>query len=350
MFLAYFLFAARPVPPETVLVPLWLSSFESETPVKFNNNDYDYDNNKLIPFKLDNRFGYFDHGGNFSINRIIDKKISFSENLWAEYDDTPDSIQVKNSSDEITAFIENPRGYPFFMDNRTFLVSNEQNAVSGVDTAGNIIWTYEFSGILTCADAASGLLISGSLDGITEVLNDTGKQIFSFEPGGSRYPVILGCAVSDDGSRMAIISGIEKQRFLLLERFGAKTGDYKVVYHEFLDNGFRRPVHITFTGNGKWIIFEQSGGLGIYETGTRQLKKVALDGEIIAMDTCGTQGFLFTLVSGAGSKKKLVGIKLPGRVMIEMPFNGKDVFFNRCDSQLFIGGEKAIISFNLDKR
>jgi len=346
LFTVYFFGAARPIPLETVLVPRWLNSLESGNPVSLNNGHSVPEG--LLPFSLGGRFGYAGTDGNFTINQVKKANISLSPGLWAEYEAEPELISICANNGETLYVIENPRGYPFFLDGRTFLIGSEQNSVSEINLAGDVAWTYEFASPLTCADSASGLLIAGTLDGMLAVLDRQGRQVFSFEPGGSRYSVILGCALSRDGLRLALVSGIDDQRILLLERFG--TGEYKVVYHEFLGNGFPRPVYVSFIENDRWIVFEREGGLGFYEIGSRQSEKVELGGEIEALDCNGGQDLVFAVVSGSGIQKKLVGIKLPGRVTIEAPFKSGDVFLGRIDSLLFVGGGQTMVSFDLEKR
>jgi hypothetical protein len=351
IFAIYFFAAARPVPPETVLIPLWLSSAETELiiPLQAAEAAARFPQTE-IPFRTENNFGYIGRGGDFIFKKALESNISLSAEYWAEYDSEPDKITVYNPSGETYAVIDNPRGYPFFLDGRCFLVNSEQNALSEVDRSGAAAWTHEFSAQLTCVDAAASLLVTGSLDGIVTVLDNRGSPVFNFEPGASRYPVILGCAISRNGTRIALVAGIDGQRFILLEKFGSSPGEYKVVYHEFLEGGFRRPVHVSFTGDDRWVIFERSGGLGIYEIGPRRLRKVELDGEIQAIDSSGEMGIVFSIVSHSSNEKELVGIKLPGKVILEMPFRSGNVFFDRIDSQLLIGGGQALISFDIEKR
>jgi hypothetical protein len=369
IYAVYFFGATRPIPPETVLVPRWLSSLESGGSVSADVNrpsdetETNGEASRLLPFALGSRFGYVDRDGRFSVNRIKTANISLSEDRWSEYEAEPDKIEIRGSNGDRLAVIENPRGYPFFMDGRTFLVGSEQNSISEIGDSGDVLWTYEFACPITCVDAAADLVLAGLLDGTVSVLDRDGKQVFSFAPGGSRYAVILGCAISKDGSRIAVISGIETQRFLLLERFGtfAPLGaafpggnsgnvDYKVVYHEFLGDGFRRPVHIEFVENDRWVVLEREGGLGFYEAGSRQSNKVDLKGDLCALDSIGGNGLVFAIVTVSGNEKELVGIKLPGRTALKVPFKSWEVFLGRTDSELFIGGGQTLVSFTLEKR
>lgn len=337
------------------MVPRWLNSLEYGTPVALGDtampdDEEEYDENSLEPFELSGRFGYFDRDGRFSINQEKKANISISRRRWTEYDAEPERIAVNSPGGETLTVIENPRGYPFFLDGRIYLVNSEQNAISEIDAVGETVWSYEFASPLTCVDSAAGLVLAGSLDGIVGVLDSTGKQVFSFEPGGSRYSIILGCAISRDGSKLALISGIDEQRFLLLERFGSSTSDYKVVYHEFLDSNFRRPVYISFIEEDRWIVYEKHEGLGFFEFGSRQSGMVELNGDLSAIDHSGGGGLLFAVISRFQDEKELVGMRLPGRVFIEAPFKSDEVFLGRSGSRLFIGGKQTLISFDLEKR
>ena len=354
LFAAGFFIAARPIPQETVLVPRWLVSLETGIPSTLTDSQEvspePRSAGNLMPFELGSRFGYFDRQGNFSINQHRMANVSLAPQRWAEYGPEPDAITVMGSDGEALAIIENPRGYPFFIDGRTFLINSENNAISAVDDSGAISWTYEFASEITSVDAAAGLLLAGTLDGVLSVVDSGGRQVFSFEPGGSRYSVIYGCAISHDGSLLAVISGLDEQRFLLLERYG--NNDYRVIYHEFLESRFTRPVVIAFIEEDRWIIFEHHNGLGFYRVGSRQTGHVKINGELSAIDLSGGQGLIFAIVSphAPENAQELLSISLPGRVIMRAPFKCEEVFLGRAGTRLFIGGGQSLIAFDLEKR
>ncbi|MDR1252143.1 MAG: WD40 repeat domain-containing protein [Treponema sp.] len=373
-FIIYFFTAARPIPLETTLTPRWVSSLESDYPLLIGdgapksegttqvletvgvpvdgmeNQGTGVGLSSLLPFTLGERFGYVDTDGRFSINQIKKEEIYLSENLWSEYEAEPEQIEIRNNLNKTVFAINTPDGYPCFLDGRIFIVGSEQNALSELDSSGNVLWTYEFPAPLTCIDAASGLVLTGSIDGVVEVLDNAGKRVFFFEPGGSRYAVIPGCAISRDGSRLAVISGLDDQRFLLLERFGGENVEYKVIYHDFLEDGFRRPVHITFIDQDRWIVFEREEGIGVYEISSRQGTKVPLEGEITAIDQTGGDGLFFLITSLPAGRKELVGLRLPGRIVMRAPFKSGGAFLDRIGSRLFIGGGSTLAAFELEKK
>jgi hypothetical protein len=356
LFTVYILVAAQPIPQETILVPRWFSSLESGYPVAFSGELREgsaepagsASAGEQIPFRLGKRFGYVDQDGRFAINQVLSGQLSLSRDYWAEYEAIPKSIDVRDPQGNPILTIEKGRGYPLFLDNRIFLVGDEQTSLSALDEEGEILWSYDFAAPLTCIDAAAGMVLTGSLDGAVEVLDASGRRVFLDRPAGSRISVILGCSLSRDGNMIGIISGIDDQRFLLLERFG--TGEYRVSYHEFLEDGFRRPVHISFIDEDNRIVFERQGGLGIYELNTRINRKIPLDGEVIALDGTGNDGFFFVISTQGGLKKQLVGIELPGTLIMEAPFKSSGFFLERRGPLLYLGGGSTLASFKLEKR
>jgi hypothetical protein len=384
IFIVYFLVAARPIPRETVLTFRWITSLPTASSQEINVHPEDEHSEptflepgisavsgQLIPFTLGSRFGYIDSSGLFAMNRTMINHIYLSQNMWTEYDVIPVNITINNilTGNEIN--IENPGGYPVLLDDRVFILGSEQNSLSEIDHNGNVKWTYEFGAPLTCIDVAAGLVVTGSLDGAIEVFNSDGERLFYFEPGGSRYSVILGVAISRNGSRIAVVCGIEQQRFLLLERFGNTGGEYRVIHHEFLETGFRRPVRVLFIDDDRRIVFEREGGIGCYNIRSRRSIFIPLDGEIAAIDESGDKGHFFIITSQSYLQKNIIGIRFPSdrlfgasgtsaldSIFMRAPFKSNNVFLTRTygsrdfgyDSRLVIGGGTAIISFALEER
>jgi hypothetical protein len=288
-----------------------------------------------------------DTRGHFAINQAKTGYVSLSDLRWAKYDAIPEKIEIRNPVNESLGVIEAGRGYPLFLDGNIYLLGEMQNSLSLADEEGKIRWTYDFAAPLTSIDAAAGLILTGSLDGTVELLDTEGKRLFFFEPGGSRLSVVLGCRISRDGRQLAVISGIDDQRFLLLEGFG---DSYKIVYHEFLEDGFRHAVHMAFVDNDSRIVYEREGGLGIYDIRTRQSINLPLPGDVIALDETGTNGLLFAIISLGGQQKNLAVIRLPGTLIMQAPFKSETAFLSRRNSHLYVGGGMTLASFELDMR
>jgi hypothetical protein len=346
LFLAYVLLAAQPVPHEMIIQARWISSLETgatgpaltgQNPRPLGSAGY------LLPFRLGQRFGYMDHEGNFPVNKLQEAYVSISPNAWAEYSRLPESFEVKNPQNETVAAVLSPEGYPVFLDGLLCLVGRDQSSLKALDEEGKVKWTHFFPAPLTGLDAAAGLIIAGSLDGAVELIDQNGQLVYTFEPGGSRIPCIYGCAISSDGSKLALISGLDEQRFVFLERSGET---YRVAYHEALGEGFRRPVQLAFVDNDRRVSFERQGGLGIFNTENRESLTIPLTGRIYALDREGDGDFLFVITTEE-SKKNLVAIRYPDRVFIQAPFKSESAFLGRRQNELYIGGGNSLMAFEL---
>jgi hypothetical protein len=355
-FVIYVFAAAQPIPMETILTARWFFSVESSHPAA---KPDPQTQTKLLPFSLGGRlghFGYVDKDGNFTINQTMkeQRSVSLSPSAWAEHDSAPEEIQVRNPLNQMILAITGKEGYPFFRDEKIFLLGKHQTSLTRLDDSGEIIWTYDFAAPLTVVDAAAGLVLAGLLDGTVEVLNEKGRRIFAFEPGGSRRSVIYGAAMSKDGGRLAVVSGIDLQRFLLLERYGDEevSGgvEYKVIYHEFLEEGFRRAVYVQFIDHDGRVAFERQGGLGLYEIRSRSSLKLPLTGEIREIDSAGGDRLLFLITAQGQGRNRLVAVRLPGTIIIEAPFKSEHVFLGRQDSRIYVGGNLTLASFELEKK
>jgi len=346
-FIVYFFVASRPISEETILIPRWITSLEANYPIPLN-NIHASGNGEPLPFSLGARYGYVGDDGRFIINRIAQGYISISERFWAEYISNPGYIEVMNPLGELVLNIENPGGYPLFLDNRIFIVGAEQNSLTAIGPNGQELWRHDFRAPITSIDAAGGHVLAGTLDGAIELLNPQGRLVIPpFEPGGSRLAAIFGCAISSDASRLAVISGIDNQRFLLLE----EAGDiYRVIHHEFLGTGFRRPVHITFADNDRKVVFEREGGLGIFNIASRSSIKLPLEGEIRVLDNSGEDPYFFVITAVGPNRMRFVTIRYPGVIIIDAPFESDTAFFARRGSRIFLGGDYTMASFELGRR
>ncbi|MDR1505537.1 MAG: WD40 repeat domain-containing protein [Treponema sp.] len=347
VFLLYILIAAQPVPPETVLVNNWLTDLESDFNAEENGAD---GGDFIVPFTLGGRFGYVGADGSLVLNEVSEKYVSVSEKYWSQYDPAPEELVIRKTDGGEEIRIRPAKGYPVFLDGRIFIVSKDQCSLSELDEEGTVLWSYDFEAPFTTFDASGGYVLAGTLDGMIELLDSEGRAVFPSYAPSARITVILGCRISSDGSKLALVAGIDQQRFIFLERYG--DSDYRVTYHEFLKGqAFRREIHMAFINDDSKVVFEQEDGLGIFDVKTRTRTTLPLGGTIEAMDGTGDDGLLFLLTKEktGNSRKALIALSLPGKVLINVPFTGENAFLARRGKELFIGGGMTLASFSLDR-
>ncbi|GMO19039.1 MAG: hypothetical protein Pg6A_05760 [Termitinemataceae bacterium] len=336
VFIVYVFFAARPVQKETVLSKKWLCSLETT----YESSDV---KDAVYPFNFGNRFGYMSSDGKFSVQRQKKGKIAISNELWAEFSGIENSIEIKDRFGKEIIKLPKTGGYPFFLDNKIFVMNRLQSSVSRFDEAGSELWRHDFGSIITCVDARSGFFLAGLLDGSVDLLDSSGATLFSQEPSGSRLASVYGCALDQKGQKVAIISGLDDQRFVLMEEAG---GVWRITYHEFLGDGFNRPVRINFVDDGKKVAFEREDGIGIYDIAMRSTSLIRFSGRIKALESDGTGGLLFLIVEEAALSYKLIVIK-DSRLFLAAPFKAASCFLERYGNELYIGGDSVLAAFSI---
>ncbi|GMO55425.1 MAG: hypothetical protein Ta2G_14580 [Termitinemataceae bacterium] len=342
IFVVYTLIAAEPIPPETVLAVKWIRSLEAP-----NEKPELTEDSVLTPFELGDNFGFVERDGQIVLNEKKKGYLSMSSNRFAEYYGEAEKIEIKDTKKNLIFTMNNLQAYPFFLQDRNFMVHKEQNCISELDNEGNILWTYFFSSAITCVDASQEFLVCGTLDGTVFLLNKKGALEYSYEPSGSRIACIYGCAISKDGTKFAVISGIDKQRFVFFEY---SLSSWRVRSHEFLDEGFRRPVNILFINNDTRIAYERENAVGIYEIEKRKTFKVPIKDRIEYI-SCASDDSLLFLVSGNGSDQKtFTAIKEPQTTIISAPFTSKNSFLSVEGKNIVLGGNSNLSSFEIVKK
>lgn len=339
IFIGYAFFAARPVQKEVVLDLKWINSLETSYPAAGINED-------LRPFKLGERFGYITNSGKFSIKLEKTGQLALSPKFWAEFSGVERSINIKNPEGKTVLTLTSPQGYPFFLGDKIFIMHRSQSSVSHIDEAGNEIWRHDFASIITCVDAGDDFFLAGMLDGSVDLLGKDGKILFSQETSGSRLSAVYGCALDPSGQKVAVISGLDDQRFMFIEETG---GVWRITYHEFLGDGFNRPVHIRFVDGGKKVVFERESGIGIYDILTRNSNMIEFDGTLRALDADGGGGLLFFIAEESKGEYKLIAAS-QNRVFIAAPFKSKSSFLDRRGGELVIGGGSVLAAFSITER
>ncbi|MDR2468746.1 MAG: WD40 repeat domain-containing protein [Spirochaetaceae bacterium] len=338
LFVLYAFCAARPVPQELVLNSKWLVSLETSHPAPDLTGEFH-------PFIMGDRFGYINSEGQFSILQQKKGLISISHARWAEYLAAPSSIDIKDPLNKTVQTLQNPNGYPFFLDDKIFIMHKEQNTVSRVNEDGNEIWRYDFASTITCVDAANGYFLAGLLDGTIDLLDENGRRAFFSEPSGSRLTAVYGCAIDAGGKKIAIISGRDDQRFVLIEYVGTI---WRITYHEFLGDGLNRAVQVKFIDKGRRVAFEREDGIGIYDIAARTSTIVRLSGRIMSIDNDGANNLLFLIVEDAPEAKRLIAIGDDKQVLISAPFKSASNFLYRHGNDLYVGGGNTLSAFTIE--
>jgi hypothetical protein len=351
--LAYFLVCAFPLHKELVLMPVWTKSISVASVAQTANtsarqkgvSEEKASGEKVIPFRLGNRYGYFSPDGNIIFSAVADYGVALAPDAYATYDRLSEGFTIKSPYGAELARVA-ATGYPFFAAGRRFVIGPDQMTVSELSEPGAIKWSYQLASVATAFNASPSLVVFGLIDGTIVGLDSAGKAVLDFAPGGSRIAGVYGVAVSPDGLLVAAVTGADKQRLVILEK---RSAAYRVAYHRYLSSDYRRPVYITFTSDGSRLAYESSSGIAVYDRDTKRETIISVPATAYLGQTI-RRGQLMVVLSGSGDAKRLICTALPDRRVLDVPVKASLAFVEAKNDSLFLGTDDSLVRMDFEER
>jgi hypothetical protein len=341
--IVYFLACATPLPKELVLVPSWARSL-AQAPSAPGAREA-AGALAPIPFRLGDRYGYFTQDGTVLFSAAQSYGVALAEDAFAPYERLSEGFSILSPEGQVQAKAAIV-GYPFFAAGRRFVIAPDQASVSELASSGQATWTYHFPSIVTTFDASPSVAAFGLVDGGIVGLDKAGKAVLDFAPGGSRIAGVYGVAISPDGQLVAAVTGLDKQRLVVMEK---RATAYRVAYHRYLSSDFRRVIYMGFTSDGRHLEYESPSGIGVYDRDTRQETIVPVPTGY-KLGLTARAGRLLAILSGDGTESRLVCAELPDRRVLDVAFQAKQAFVDTRGDAIFLGADDILERMDLRER
>lgn len=341
--LVYFLVCAFPLEREFLLAPSWTRTLGPASPADPKRSGPEPA--APLPFRLGERFGYFSPEGAVLLAAAAPYGVALASDAYAPYERLSEGFSIRSPGGTEIARVQLP-GYPFFAAGRRFVIAPDQATVSELSRSGAPAWTYRFPSIVTAFDASPAIAVFGLVDGSVVGLDRAGAATLDFAPGGSRIAGVYGVAASPDGLLVAAVTGLDKQRLVVMER---RSAAYRVAYHRYLGSDYRRPVSMAFTADGGRLAYESPSGVGVYDKATRSETTIAVQAPSRLGLTI-RQGRFMVLLSGEGESRRLVCSAYPDRRIVDIALKAKLSFVEARGDSLFLGLDDDILRLDLRER
>lgn len=333
----YIIFALRPLSTELHMTPEWSQDISRK--------EESHEGDNFIPFRLGQDLGYFTEDGRIVYKTTFPFKASISEKYWTVYgpDNTSALIYNPDGSEKTRL---NAAGFPFIDKDNIFVFLPGGNAFAKYDNNGKELWRYESYAPITAFSSAGKASAAGFADGSLVSFNEDGKVDQSFFPGGSGTQVILGTAVSPDGSLLACLSGLNPQRFVLSEK---NEGHSKIIFHEYLEKDCARQVLVKFNSNSDTVYYNYQGGLGIVNVKSRKSSHVPLQGKIIQIEESSVEKLVFVLSRNA-EKWTVTCLEPFDNIAGNFSFDAEKAFIQVRGNKLFVGKDNKISCLSISRK
>jgi len=336
--LAYFFVGAEPLAKEYTPRPIWRTALERVV------------NPEVLPlgygFSTGDWFGFISKAGRLGLTDKVPGGAAVSD--WAfvtsPADATPGSLrELRGTDGGILGSID--AGLAFFSSGRLFSASMDGTTVSSNGKDGMPIWNHAFPSQVSAFVANEDMVIGGTVDGWLEAINNRGERILRFAPGGSRLPVILGVGVSPSSSWIAMISGLDAQRLVVL---GRGKSDYRVVSHRYLESAYREPARVAILGDDRHVLYRQPEGVGVWEVSGKTDDLLPVRADDFEVYFHQEQGLAYLVASYAG-KSELVVFRPPAKLLGRIDL-GKGLRVVRIDgSTAYLTAAEAIARLDFIK-
>ncbi len=328
----YAFVAAIPLHSDISFQPRWTRSIEQD--VQATSGSFPSD---AEAFALGNKFGYFTPDGKILSSTQTDGRYSVTTTAWSVYPQNARETAIKLPDGTAKATIS-AAGYVYLDDDRTYLMIPGGDAVSQYNDQGQPLWTREHTAPITAFQSTAGGTVIGYADGLLTCLAPDGAERLSFYPGGSDQQVILGAAISEDGTEVVCVSGLEKQRVLLIK---ISRGQFKVVFHHYLEGDLRRQAYVNFSKSGRFAFFECASGLGVIDCERKEVSVIPFSGRLIATGETNNDA-LFSALFKTENQYSIISLERPDHVVATMNFTARNAFLVQRNETLYVGADDTI--------
>lgn len=340
--LLYTFVAVRPLSKELQLTPQWTISILQSPAERVESAE------SVLPFRLGQTMGYFTQDGQIALLESFPFHSTISSTYRTAY--APDSSRIPvhsfdSQKDEPDFYLEGA-GFPYFSEDRMYILSPGGYGLSQHSREAGQLWQFEHSAPITTVSSSPAGTAVGYADGTVFIFSDTGELLQTFEPGGSGRSIILGAALSDSGSLLACVSGIDQQRFVLTQQ---RNGVNKVVFHTYLEGNLHEPVLVQFSDDEGKVFYACKNGVGIVDCRSFASTTIPLDGRLLAIQECPANKVVCILTKDGG-RYNIYLIEGQGTLIGSFGFEASSAFIAIKDGGLYIGRDTTISKIDLNRK
>ncbi|MDC7228544.1 MAG: hypothetical protein PQJ61_17415 [Spirochaetales bacterium] len=331
--LVYIIFFPHQLQKELVVNPSWVVE---TTAAEGGTDDHP------VPFNFDSRFGYFSASGRVLFSDDVVYRAAVSSELFINYSSVSEQLVLQNPEGDIIGTIDSD-GYPFFIGERLFVIAPDRMTVTEYDYEGFPLLHISPGAAVTSMDAGSEHLILGMLNGDVSLYTDSPDPVYTYYSTDSRYSVSYACALTDDGSRFAAVTGLYPQQLVCFE---FRNDEYIPVFRMNMSEVYRRNLLLDYSDDGRLLYLETPGGLDVYSTATFLKQEIETAGEIRKAVFPGEKTMSFILSSLEDSSQLRLYRSDLGTIA-DLYFPSGDIYFYLAEGCFYVGIDGRILRYDI---
>ena len=335
--LAYILFATKSTRNNIQLEPIWTMNVM--------NAEFEKTGDSVLPFKLGKNMGYFTENGKLCVfNTLKDNEMAtITDDVYAIYDNNSTETEFHFFKQNESAVIKRA-GFPFFENDRLFMMHPNGSGFSSYYKDGREKWDFEYYCPITSFQSTKNLVTIGFADGIIMILGPNGNKRHVIQPAGSEYEVIFGTAISNSENYVACISGLNKQRLVLIDIAESTS---KIIYHEYVEAETIEQSLVQFSEDEKYVFFNEKDCLVAVNIEETTSTKIPIMGKVMQIKESHDGQFYFVLSKNSGRSTVHILNKNMYNVG-SFDFDDENAFIETDDANLYVGNGQEISKIAID--
>lgn len=297
----------------------------------------------LVSFELSGYLGYIDSEFVLRSKLLLMDRVEHSSYGYVLYNGEYDNNYYNYHGQMVGSMMN--RGVPFLFKDSLYFVDSPIGQISHYSVDGDPLWSYEVGAFVSSFDVNKEFVVIGDMSGYLTILDHQGGIVGRYNVPGSEHEGIYGVRISPSSQYIAIIGGVNPQRFILFRR---TSSGYNRIAHEKMDE-LRRTVAIHFDEKENFVYYEGKGKIFIFEISDNpksgSVRELMLGGKDLVEFLPNLMDKFFAVVSRSNNKQCLQIYSKDGRYsFVNIPFvSDNDILLLRNKNQIIMGLEHILM-------
>jgi hypothetical protein len=347
LFVVYIFIIPRNTGKELVVSPRKVIDLtqQSNVPDNYVNKD------KIVSFRIGDRFGFVDSNNRLVYNDSYDYDIALSDYGFINFSSIQEEEQglmYRNYHGEVKSSFRVP-GYPTLSEDgkRIFVIKADATGITELSQEGEMKWSSSFASIITGFDAQNEYSLIGLLNGNLKLFYVNGLCLYNVALKGSRTDSVYGCALGDSSKQLGAVYGLDPQRLVFIKR---NISRFDKPFIKDLDSDFRRPVFVGFDDNGKYLFIEGKNKLVVMNTDSKTFSSIPYRGQLNTLTTSpeSVNTVVFTRFDDNGSTFGEISVFRPPQTVLLREVSAlSGIFVKMFGPRLLIGSGTMLLILEL---
>ncbi len=220
----------------------------------------------IVPFRLGPYYGFHDRDLNLLSYDVLPRALPLGHQIlgsdfYLDFNSQPGQIIIRDYARTETGRFPGSE-HAFILRNSIYQFSNEGHSLYRYSRQGKLEWRSDLLPYISSLDSnLRGDTLLSYVNGRVILLNRQGKQENEYISSGSRVNSVYGAALAPDSESIALIAGLDQQRFVFLKK---QQGTYLFQYAKELPNQLRSSQWLRFSRHDPYVFYSSSEGVSVY--------------------------------------------------------------------------------------